>query len=527
MRQHCCVVALHLLVVIGSIEFATAQDVMLNTTPRSKPHATAFTDFFVSVSVSGGFTSSIYLRATAPTLKDARLELYPAVLNFPYTSNSQLVVSTLGAKPEGRHPIIIEGYNGPLLLLDTVYITSVSNTPWRTFDMYNSQLPSNEVRSVSIAPDGVGWIGADNGLVSFDGTTWTVYPEATNAEEPGYPIGIAHDSAGGVWVSHHPNLLELRNGIWRTHDVDAREVICTPDGAVWATGYTWLKRYDGNAWTTYDASNSPIRGSGPLAFDTSGSLWLCYNGAERFDGSFWTHFDKNAMGFKTYGPEHITADSAGQIWVSSPEGIARFDTTRFVRYKATNNDTIMPGRSPKVICMGKDSTIWVVTSQMTKPGGLGRYRNGRGWFYNTYNSQLSNNDIYDIKVDRNNTLWIATRGGLVLLDGNANPDSVTVTDVEDLAVDTPRLPLSPLIINIAPNPARSQSQIDLRLSMSAHVRISVLNTLGQEVLSVCDEFFDEGARSVTLRASALPSGTYIVRAVAGTLAAIRPLIVSR
>lgn len=72
-----------------------------------------------------------------------------------------------------------------------------------------------------------------------------------------------------------------------------------------------------------------------------------------------------------------------------------------------------------------------------------------------------------------------------------------------------------------------QAQIDLNLLTNTHVRISVLNTLGQEFLTVCDEVFDEGARSVTLNAPALSSGTYIVRMIAGGVVACRQLIINR
>ena len=43
------------------------------------------------------------------------------------------------------------------------------------FDKINSGLPSNYVNCIAIDELGNKWIGAQNGLVKFDGTDWTVY----------------------------------------------------------------------------------------------------------------------------------------------------------------------------------------------------------------------------------------------------------------------------------------------------------------------------------------------------------------
>lgn len=514
---------------VASQVSANAQGFSMSIVPRTQPHATAYTSCFIHVTVSGTFTSSIYLRASAPTLRGARLDFYPSALNFPYQTGSQLVVTTYGAKPQGKHPVIIEGYNGPLLVTDTVYITSIDDSPWRTFDTQNSLLPSNEVFGIAVSPSGMGWVLTDKGLVSFDGSVWTEYPEISLADEGSDNYrDVTCDSSNGIWVSTDSTLFEYRNGVLTRHKRSFLNLYCAPDGTLWGSGSRRLGRYDGNDWVIYDKTNSQISVYGPMAQDKNGALWILgQHGVDRLHEGLWTRYETSAMGFQQFELKGITTDNEGEIWVVSHGGLSKYYSTHFQSVPASNIDTVIPGREPELMAIAKDSTKWITTRDQTnKQGGIGRYTPEKSWFYSSVNSQLSGGEIRALSIDKNNTIWIGTRSGLVLLDGNADADKVIVGVNDDLTEEIYKT-RQPLITQIAPNPATSALQITVTIVNNGRVRLSVVNLLGQEIATLADDFFTEGAHPLLFDASELPSGVYHLRAAAGSVVESKQLVIHR
>jgi glycosidase len=62
-----------------------------------------------------------------------------------------------------------------------------------------------------------------------------------------------------------------------------------------------------------------------------------------------------------------------------------------------------------------------------------------------------------------------------------------------------------------PNPARTSATLQYALPSSGAVRVEVYNVLGQRVATLVDETQPAGRKEVTLDASRLPSGMYVVR----------------
>ncbi len=67
-------------------------------------------------------------------------------------------------------------------------------------------------------------------------------------------------------------------------------------------------------------------------------------------------------------------------------------------------------------------------------------------------------------------------------------------------------------VSIFPNPFNSETSINFHLRKGSTISIKIYNLLGQEVANlISDQYYTEGAHSVTYNAKNLPSGTYFCR----------------
>ncbi len=75
-----------------------------------------------------------------------------------------------------------------------------------------------------------------------------------------------------------------------------------------------------------------------------------------------------------------------------------------------------------------------------------------------------------------------------------------------------------------PNPFNPETVIDYQLPANNFVTIKVYNTLGQEIITLVNNYMDAGSHSVKFNGSKLPGGVYIYRLSAGNHTAARKLL---
>lgn len=78
-----------------------------------------------------------------------------------------------------------------------------------------------------------------------------------------------------------------------------------------------------------------------------------------------------------------------------------------------------------------------------------------------------------------------------------------------------------------PNPFNPSTLISYHLPNSNFVKVSIFNTIGEEVSVLVSEMQDEGDYSVEFNASSLPSGVYFYRIEAGQFTEIKKMILMR
>jgi hypothetical protein len=95
---------------------------------------------------------------------------------------------------------------------------------------------------------------------------------------------------------------------------------------------------------------------------------------------------------------------------------------------------------------------------------------------------------------------------------NASIWLLSGTDVPDQEA---RLPESPRIISVHPNPANPSVTVEFVLSGPSDIRLDAFDVLGRHVATLTDSVYPAGAHRVTWSDTTIPSGVYLVRLQAG------------
>ena len=165
------------------------------------------------------------------------------------------------------------------------------NMGWETLSMRKRTIHAN---TVVFDNNGLAWIGALDGLYTYDGNTLLDYDEI-NLEAPDNDIeALAIDPLGRIWAG--------------------------TDGAVHV--------FDGKHWITYAAHNSPLRGElvKSIAFDTLGRAWIgTYNGILVFTDESWTHLTSENSPLASNMVWVITFDQQGRAWIGTWSGLNVFE----------------------------------------------------------------------------------------------------------------------------------------------------------------------------------------------------------
>ncbi len=177
---------------------------------------------------------------------------------------------------------------------------------WTVYDKNNSCL-SEVVQSMAFDSNNRLWCGTSGGgLICFDGAKWNSYTTSNSSLPSNYVGAIAVDNNNVVWLNCHDNQY--------------------PDkyGAEYGFGLT---RFDGNTWTTYSRTSSPLPSDcfWDVQVDAGNRLWIATAGDVGlvcYDGTEWTVYDSDNSGIALNEVTKITLDHKRDlIWLTHYPGL--------------------------------------------------------------------------------------------------------------------------------------------------------------------------------------------------------------
>jgi ligand-binding sensor domain-containing protein len=267
---------------------------------------------------------------------------------------------------------------------------------WTTYTEEDG-LASNCIVSVSFAPDGLVWVAASSyspaydplctqgGVSRFDGESWITYTKEDGLTAVGEVYtAIATTPDGLVWVGHRNGILQFDGTSWSgvKPGASVASMAAAPDGTLWVGGGNpfecrefWLSHFDGTTWTTFTQDDGLLGGcitsiavapGGTVwAVASSDSRWETQRGVSRFDGETWTTLTDE---------DHPALDEAdtvaiapnGTVWIATwDHGVLQFDGETWTRFTTEDG---LAGNMTTSVAVAPDSTVWIGTLS-----GVSRY----------------------------------------------------------------------------------------------------------------------------------------------------------
>lgn len=341
-------------------------------------------------------------------------------------------------------------------------------------------LPQITVFSVAQGPDGYMWVGTESALARFDGVRFRSFVPADTPALPGAWVqALYNDGHGNLWIGTYKGLAVYHDGHFSTVPAPigaapfVRAITTGPDGdIVVATrsglfrvrhgrlvrdatlGHTrteaLLTRGDalwiggvGKLWKETAQGVSAL--SCPCAADTivnslaayEGTVWIgTSHGLYRFADGAWKAFS-HAHGLASRPVHALYVDSAGNLWVSAENGLARIYRGRIGQFVAEDN----PAGVADVRAITEDSEhdLW-----------MGSYNHGLSMLWNGYARWFSAPEglqdplVWSVARASQGGWWVGTSRGVERLeDGRFQmavpPQALPNPEAYTLLVDGPRL----------------------------------------------------------------------------------------
>jgi ligand-binding sensor domain-containing protein/signal transduction histidine kinase len=304
------------------------------------------------------------------------------------------------------------------LVLGVLSARAAADSPRYQIDVWQADdgLPQGTVNSIVQTHDGYLWLGTQNGLVRFDGVSFTVYNENnTPAIKNNRIVQLYVDRQGVLWIgAEQGNLFCFKDGRFSSFEMPGRgttfnyaRAFCDDaEGGLWVVSCEWqLLRLAKGGFTVPSAQwKLPSLRPGAVASDPAGGVCV---GTERElalwqNGTFQTLWSQtNEENFQV---EFLAPSRQGGWWVAGNGRMRRFDSGRWAADRGAYGWTNQP-----VYGLHEDSRddVWVATLG----SGLFRYGPDGTVLHITVNDGLPTDFVRCVTEDREGNIWAGTEGG--------------------------------------------------------------------------------------------------------------------
>jgi PAS domain S-box-containing protein len=278
-------------------------------------------------------------------------------------------------------------------------------------------LPSSAVQAVFQTDDGYLWIGAQDGLVRFDGNRFTVFDKRNITGISQLSVNALFEGPDGtLWIGcDGAGLLAMKADQFKVYTTAAglpsntvNAVLEDRQGNIWVATTRGLSRLADGKFTTYGTGQGlPDDWVETLYEDHQGTLWAgTVHGLARIDRGVVTPV-RTGQGLHRLEVDSIAENAAG-LWLGTNQGLLLQHDGKLESYSGK-----MGSYSGRIRSLYEDRAgdLWVGT------GGNGLFKQEGDVFRQyTNGGSLAGMTVQGIFEDRDGSLWIGSWGnGLIRL----------------------------------------------------------------------------------------------------------------
>jgi len=309
----------------------------------------------------------------------------------------------------------MQNFNG--ILEPKIY--KVNNSKLSTFSTQIFPLAANYYDAIVKDCNENIWILEKDAFSSFDGENWQNFKVPGDGLSGSPRDAFLHPETCEIWMSINHNGGEESLAIFDGNNIEylsyndenTTNIAIGPDGTVYATAQsTGLLTYKDGIWKLYNEENSPLDGNRVLNVQVQldSTIWLSTSGNRviRKQENEWTIFDETNSPFST-NSFVLYLDNNDYIWAEIENGIAKWTGTTWEVFVLDEKLSDISN-----ITQDQFGNYWLSTI-----GNGAFYWNGSDFIqYNTTNSGIASNNIYNILVDSlNGDVWFMQNSGVSVL----------------------------------------------------------------------------------------------------------------
>jgi len=294
---------------------------------------------------------------------------------------------------------------------------------WRAFQMFGSAdgLPQNS--ALALLQDRLGFVyaGTQDGVARYDGQRWTVIELPTGGRR--YAVGaLAEDEAGAIWVGTD------RLGAWRLPPFGAADASPrkmgdlgnvhafspSADGRMWVATAEGVQRCGDAGCTLIEATRETgARSLLAERIDGEDRLWVGTNGAGVIQLADLAAAQPTRTAIAITRSDGLPNDIglalarfAGDLWIGSGRGLARFNGQRLQVY---GNGNGFPMAMVFALLPGRGDDGRPLLHVALRPGGLAEIEEDGRWRVLDSQHGLPANAVHSLLRERHrDLLWIGT-----------------------------------------------------------------------------------------------------------------------
>jgi signal transduction histidine kinase/ligand-binding sensor domain-containing protein len=267
-------------------------------------------------------------------------------------------------------------------------------------------LPQSRIRAIVQTHDGYIWLGTDNGVVRFNGASFTAFTVETGSLKDNEVWALQEDDEHALWIgTYGGGITRLKDGRFRTFttaDGLPDDVVTHIDkdssGDLWISTQSGLSRYSHGVFTTLATPSGSGNNFGAICAQSPHSVFVATaSRVLRFgDGGFQAV--DGIVRDRDGAIEQLVCASDGSLWIGFANAVIKQWKNGSLATRASEHT-----QTPQVTLLYEDPAggIWAAFGQK-----LHKWINGRFDPVTLEDDAPDLGVAYSMRVDREGSIWV-------------------------------------------------------------------------------------------------------------------------